>query len=258
MRLLHSAVSWVTTVPFLAAFALLLVLFDPLQRLARLFGRRPQELVLGALQIALVSSLRLAGTRFAVERSARVEPRQPYLVLSNHQSMFDIPLLIVQLFWSFPKFVSKRELARGLPSVSYNLRVGGNALIDRNDREQALGEIRALGRRARERRVSAVIFPEGTRARDGRLGPFKLAGAQELLEAAPDLPVLPVAIDGSWKLLRHGLRPVPFGTRVRLALGDPLPREPGQSPGQLIERAEAVIRATLERWRAADPRPEAA
>ena len=118
MAFLLAALSFALTPLFLLLFALVLVVFDPLQRLARLFGRRPQELTAGVLQCALMQSLRVTGAHFAVERAAGLNPRQAYLVLANHQSMFDIPILTRLLFWSFPKYVSKRELARGLPSVS--------------------------------------------------------------------------------------------------------------------------------------------
>jgi 1-acyl-sn-glycerol-3-phosphate acyltransferase len=151
---------------------------------------------------------------------------------------------------SYPKYVAKKELARGLPSVSFHLREGGNAIIDRNNREQAIAAIRDLGRRGEERGVSVVIYPEGTRAREGVLKPFKLPGSLALLEAAPRLPVVPVAIDESWKLVRHRFLPVPFGTRVRFHLGEPILRVPGEDREALVRRAEGEIRATLERWRA--------
>ncbi len=249
MGLLRATVSWLATIPFLLLFGGLLVLFDPLQRLAYLFGRRAHRAIVDALQWSLVQALRVCGTRFAFERHPAVEPGRPYVVISNHQSMFDIPILTGGLFWSFPLFVSKRELARGIPSISYNLRVGGSALIDRSDRQQARQAIRALGQRIREWSVSAVIFPEGTRARDGQLKAFKPGGALELIAAAEGLAVLPAAIDGSWKLLRHSLRPVPFGTRVRVWLGEPMDRAGGESPEELLRRAELAVQATLRRWR---------
>ena len=257
MDALHAAASWLFTVPFLVLFGGLLVVFDPLQRLAHLFGRRCHRVVVDALQWSLVQALRVCGTRFAFERHPAVDPGRPYVVISNHQSMFDIPILTGALSWRFPLFVSKRELSRGIPSISYNLRVGGSALIDRSDRQQALEAIRALGRRLCDWGVSAVIFPEGTRARDGQLKPFKPGGALELIAAAEGLAVLPAAIDGSWELLRHRLRPVPFGTRVRVWLGEPLGREGGESPEALLGRAEDAVQATLRRWRgeAAGGRP---
>jgi 1-acyl-sn-glycerol-3-phosphate acyltransferase len=250
------AVDWLFTLPFVVAFGLILAVFDPLQRVARAFGRRPHEVVVGMLQSALTQALRICGTRFVVERDPAVRPRTPYLLIANHQSMFDIPIVASLLFSNFPKYVAKKELARWIPSISYNLRRGGNAVIDRSNRAQALPAIREMGRRAQECGVSVVIYPEGTRARGGEVGPFKPAGALALMEAAPDLALVPVTIDGSWKLLRHGMRPVPFGTRVRVRLGAPIPRAPGEDPLPLLARVEDEIRGTIARWRATGgPRP---
>lgn len=250
------ALGWLVTPPFLVVFGLLLVAFDPAQRVARLFGPRPHEIVVGVLQWCLTQALRLCGTRFVVERDAGVLPRTPYLVVANHQSMFDIPILAALLFSNFLKYVSKRELARGIPSISFNLRRGGNAVIDRGDRAQALEAIRALGDSAGRRAVSVVIYPEGTRARRGEMGPFKPAGTLALLAAAPHLAVVPATLDGSWELLRYGLRPLPFGTRVRVRLGAPIPRTPDEDRAALLARVERELRATLAEWRGAhDPTP---
>ncbi len=243
---------WVFSVPFLVVFGLLLGVFDPLQRIAHLFGRRPQEVVVGALQTCLVWAFRICGTRLRVERSPLVRPDTAYVLIANHQSLFDIPIFGALLFSNFPKYVSKRELARWIPSISYNLRHGGNAVIDRGDREQALVEIRALGRRLREWNVSAVIYPEGTRGRDGEIGAFKPGGTLELLDAAPDVPVVPVAIDGAWKLLRYNLFPVPFGTCVQVRFGDPIARTPGEDRIALLARVREEIAGTLDRWRKAE------
>lgn len=240
---------WVFTAPFLVAFGLVLAVFDPLQRIARLFGRRPHEVVAGALQASLVGAFRIAGTRLAVERSPELQPRTGYLLIANHQSMFDIPIIGSLLFTNYPKYVSKKELARWIPSISYNLRRGGNALIDRADRGQAVRAIRELGEDAQARGVSVVLYPEGTRSRAGELRAFKPAGALALLEAAPRLPVVAVAIDDAWRLLSHNLLPVPFGTRVRVHFGAPMARE-GASGPELLERARKEIEATLVRWRA--------
>jgi 1-acyl-sn-glycerol-3-phosphate acyltransferase len=224
-----------------------------LQRLARLFGRRPQEIMAGLLQASLMAALRICGTRYAVERAPGVRPRTGYLVIANHQSMFDIVILGGLLFSNFPKYVAKKELARFIPSISYNLRQGGHAIIDRGNRGQAVRAIEELGARAQARGVSVVIYPEGTRARAGEMKAFKPAGTLALLAAAPDLAVVPVAIDGSWRLLRYGFRPVPFGTRVRVHIGEPIPRTPGEDKEALLKRAEDEIRSTLERWRSAHP-----
>ena len=244
---------WLFTIPFLLTFGGLLGLFDPLQRVARLFGQRPQEITAGALQTGLVWAFRICGTRVEVERSPEIKPWTAYLLIANHQSLFDIPIFGAILFSNFPKYVSKRELARWIPSISYNLRRGGNAIIDRRDRAQALTEIRALGHRVATRNVSAVIYPEGTRSRNGDLGPFRPGGTLELLEAAPEVPIVPVTIDNAWKLLRHNLLPVPFGTRVQVRIGAPITRSPNEDRVALLARVREVIQGTLEGWRKPDP-----
>jgi 1-acyl-sn-glycerol-3-phosphate acyltransferase len=246
---------WILTLPFLLAFGATLLVFDVLQRLARLLGQRPHEAVVGALQVCLLGSLRLCGTRLSVERDPAVAPRTPYILIANHQSMFDIPILGALLFSNYPKYVSKRELARWIPSISFNLRRGGNGLIDRGDRAQAEAEIRALGRRAQARGVSVVIYPEGTRARAGALAPFKPRGTLALLAAAPDLAVVPVAIDGSWKLLSHNLLPVPCGVRVRVRFLAPIERDGTGADAEVFARAEAAIAQALGTWRSGSGAP---
>jgi 1-acyl-sn-glycerol-3-phosphate acyltransferase len=245
----HAVASWAGTLVFLPVFGAILLGFDVAQRVARLFGQRPQEYVAGALQVALVLAFRLCGTRLAVERTPGFQAWTPYIVVANHQSMFDIALIGAVLFRNFPKYVSKRELGRWIPSVSYNLRRGGHALIDRADGAGAVAAIRALGGRLRARGISAVIFPEGTRARRGELGEFRRAGTLALLESAPDVAVVPLAIDESWKLLRHNFFPVPWGVRVRVWIGEPIPRRPEEDPTALIGRARDEIARTLARWR---------
>jgi 1-acyl-sn-glycerol-3-phosphate acyltransferase len=236
---------WLFSIPFLLSFGLILLVFDVAQRIARLFGRRPHEYVVGALQVALVRSFSLCGTRLDIERSPLARPRTPYLIVANHQSMFDIPIFGAVFFTNFPKYVSKKSLARWIPSISYNLRRGGNALIDRGDPEQAVEAIQTLASEVRTRGVSAVIFPEGRRARCGELGKFRPRGTLALLEAAPETAVVPVCIDQSWQLLRHNLLPIPFGTRVHVWIGDPIPRRHDEDREALLLEVEDRIRGAL-------------
>jgi len=247
----HRFRSWATTIVFLPVFGLVLLVFDVAQRTARLFGQRPQEYVAGALQVALVWAFRLCGTRLVVDRAQGFEPGGRYIVISNHQSMFDIPILGSLLFSSFPKYISKRSLGRWIPSVSYNLRQGGHVLIERSDAPGALAAIRELGGRVARGQASAVIFPEGTRARHGMLGAFKRAGALALLDEAPDVPVLPVVIDESWRLFRHNCFPVPWGVRVYVRLGPPIARRPGEDRAALLDRVYDDMAAVLAGRRAA-------
>jgi 1-acyl-sn-glycerol-3-phosphate acyltransferase len=252
--------SWAGTLLFLPALGTILLGFDVAQRTARLFGQRPQEYVAGALQVAIVLALRLCAIRVQVLRSPSVRRGSPYLIVSNHQSMLDIPILGTLFFSNFPKYVSKKSLGRGIPSVSYNLRRGGHVLIDRADAASAIAAIRDLGERVRRGNVSAVIFPEGTRGRAGALGQFRPGGTLALLDAAPETPVVPVTIDESWRLLRHNMFPLPWGVRVRVAIGDPIARRPDEDREALVRRVRDQIESTLTRWRTAttdsEPRSE--
>jgi 1-acyl-sn-glycerol-3-phosphate acyltransferase len=148
------------------------------------------------------------------------------------------------------KYVSKRELAQWIPSISYNLRRGGNAVIDRGDREQATRAIHELGAQVQQRGTSALIYPEGTRARRGELGRFHSKGVYTLLEAAPKLPLVPFVIDESWRLPRFNLLPVPFGTRIRVYIGAPIERRPDEDHVALLAEARSEMQAVLARWRA--------
>src|SRR5258708_21820539 len=85
--------SWVFTVPLLLTIGLLLVAFDLLQRTARAFGARPHEIVVGALQRSILWSLRICRTRIRVERSPQIQPHTGYLIVSNPQATFRIPLI---------------------------------------------------------------------------------------------------------------------------------------------------------------------
>jgi 1-acyl-sn-glycerol-3-phosphate acyltransferase len=246
---MRTFLSWLSSIVFLPVFGLTMVVFDVAQRIARLFGQRPQEYVAGALQWTLVRVFRICDTRLLVERSPAVRPGASYIIVSNHQSMFDIPILGSLFFSNFPKYISKRSLGTWIPSVSYNLREGGHVLIDRSDGAAALEAIRDLGRRVCRGGLSAMIFPEGTRARVGELGAFRPGGTTALLEEAPDTPVVPVAIDQSWRLLMHNFLPVPWGVRVRVYIGDPIPRRPGEDAASVLEHVREEIAGALARWR---------
>ena len=246
---MHRVWSWTTTLVFLPVFGAILLVFDVAQRVAYAFGQRPQEYVAGALQWCLARAFGICGTRLAVERTPEVQSHASYIIVSNHQSMFDVAILGSLFFSNFPKYISKKSLGRGIPSVSYNLRKGGHVLIDRSDGPAAVAAIRELGQRVDAGRCSAMIFPEGTRARHGALGPFKPAGLVALLDEAPSAPVVPVAIDESWRLLRHNYLPVPWGTRIRVYIGRPILRQRDEDRRALVDRVRDDIDGALGRWR---------
>ena len=242
-------IDWVTTIPMLIAFGTTLVLGDIAARLARLFGFRPMEVAIGAAQRVLIWTFRISGVRLTVDRHPDVLPGKGYIFLSNHQSLFDVPIFGGILFSNYPKYVAKKELANWIPLISFNLKHGGNVLIDRGNRIEAVRAIKEFGATCEERNVSAVIFPEGTRSRDGNLREFRTAGAAMLLDAAPSLEIVHTTIDGSWKLLRNKMFPIPFGTRVRIKFDAPIDRAPDVDSSSLVAAAREQIQANLDIWR---------
>lgn len=215
---------WLFSIPTVLAFGLTLIVFDLAGRVALLFGLRPFEWVMAGLQKTLLAVFLISGVRFDVEGLDHFEPTGAYIFVSNHQSMYDIPIFGGILVRNFPKYVAKQSLARRIPSISLNLRRGGNALIDRDDKDHALAAIAEMAENCQRRDVSAVIFPEGTRSRDGSLGGYRSAGLGALMEGAPDLEIIPAVIDGSWKVFANNMFPIPFGTKVRIKFGEPLSR----------------------------------
>lgn len=237
--------SWIVTIPFLLTFGLVLAVYEVAGRMVRPFSLTGFEWVMAALQRTLVGVYRVFGTRVDVDRSKEIKSRTGYVIISNHQSLFDIVLIGGFMFSNLPKYVSKAELGRWIPAVSLNLKQGGHALIDRGDGRRAVAEIAALGQRVQERNRSAAIFPEGTRSRDGKLKPFRRTGAVALLRAADRLEVVPVAVHGSWRLNR--MWPFRPGSQVRISLGDPIPRTNGDATA-IVDEARKWIDERLQQW----------
>ncbi len=216
-------------------------------------GLEEFEWSMARLQRSLVTSFRSFGADIVVERDPAVEEHAAYLMISNHQSLLDIPMIGGILFSNLPKYVAKKELASGIPAISLNLRHGQHAVIDRAAPKQAIAEITGLGERSQARGTSAVIFPEGTRSRDGHIKRFKQRGARTLLAAAPDLPVVPIALTGSWRF--NTIPPYPVGEQVFVRIGAPIARADRDDKAVLAE-AEAWIRAHVDETDAPDPDPE--
>ncbi len=169
---------------------------------------------------------------------------QPVIFVANHQSMYDIPGLIWNLRNYHPKFISKIELTKGIPSISFNLKYGGGANIDRKDSKQAVAELIKLGRRMKANNWSAVIFAEGTRAKDGQMKSFHVGGIATLLKAVPNALIVPVVIENSWKIVRYGKLPLGLGNAIRWTILKPVSKT-GKNAEEITLAAENAIRAKL-------------
>lgn len=208
---------------FFVFFGLTLLFFHPIQWVClNLFGYNAHKQSVSLLNLALMGCTGILGTRYSFRLPETMPEKGPLIIVANHQSMYDIPPIIWYLRKYHPKFVSKKELGKGIPSVSYNLRKGGSVLIDRKDRRQALRAISGLGTYIEKTGRSAVIFPEGTRSRDGRPKPFRTIGLKALIENAPSACILPVSINNSWKMQRYGKFPLGLGTHIKFTVHPPV------------------------------------
>jgi 1-acyl-sn-glycerol-3-phosphate acyltransferase len=228
------------------AFGLALLIFDPIQRLSlALGGYTAHKRSVDILNFFLVASYSLVGCRIKFNNAHDLPLNRSIIFIANHQSMYDIPPLIWYLRRYHAKFISKIELTSGIPSISFNLKYGGGANIDRTDSKQALSEIISLAKRMNENCWSTVIFPEGTRSKTGKLKPFAAGGIATLLKKVPQALVVPVAIKDSWKLSQYGKFPLSFGEKVTFTVLEPI--EPaGKSIDEVIGEAESGIRGSLE------------
>ncbi|MDO1513082.1 lysophospholipid acyltransferase family protein [Maribacter confluentis] len=237
---MQKMLSYIVTPFFFVAFGLCLLVFHPMQWIAfKLFGYNGLKPVVSKLNFFLMRSTNILGTTYRYTNNYDLPTDRPLIIVTNHQSMYDIPPLIWYLRKHHPKFVSKKELGKGIPSVSFNLVHGGSVLIDRNDGKSALMEIGKLGTYIEHYNRSAVIFPEGTRSRDGYPKPFKPMGLKILLKKAPSALVVPISINNSWKLVRYGQFPMGLGAKVRIDVQQPL--ENNGNLDDLIRKIEASV-----------------
>jgi len=163
----------------------------------------------------------------------------PFIIISNHQSFYDIAFIA----WYFRKlgvrFVAKKELSKGLPTVSYYLRIGGGALIDRNNPEQSIKEIKKLAEVTEKEKSAVCIYPEGSRSRKGGTKKFKVSGTVALIESMPTAKIIPVSIENSWKLLNF--LPMPLGVKCKITAMPIIDPKKFNSPEAIIGYCEEKI-----------------
>ena len=174
---------------------------NPLHRIARFWGR----------SILAVSRLKVA-----VEGLSAIDPEHSYIYMVNHQSNFDIPVLLGHLDVQF-RWLAKVELFR-IPIFGRAMRKAGYISIDRSDRQSAIQSLKTASEIIKKG-VSVLIFPEGTRSRDGKIRPFKKGGFVMAIDSG--VPIVPVTISGTRAIMAKGKLRINPGT-VRLRILEPI------------------------------------
>lgn len=184
--------------------------------------------------------LRVAKIQLETSGREHIVPGESYVVMSNHQSHFDIPVVFQAL--GIPvRMVAKRELF-GIPIMGRAMRYAGFIEVDRSRHTKAMRSLAAARERLDRDQTSVWIAPEGTRSPDGTLGKFKRGGFHLAIDAG--LRILPVAVDGSFKVHRPGDAEVHKNQHVRVAIRPPIDA-PAFGRGRSDELVDAVRRSIM-------------
>jgi 1-acyl-sn-glycerol-3-phosphate acyltransferase len=232
------------------ASAIIIFAWLPLVALSRLFDRDPVRYRTGRLFRMVGIALAKANPSWHILVSGETisNPRKPYVVVSNHQSMADIPI-ISHLPWEM-KWLGKVELFR-TPIIGWMMKLSGDIPVERGDRRKsAQAFIRAL--KYLEQRCSVMFFPEGTRSIDSRVHRFADGAFQLAIKAKA--AVLPVAIDGSFDCLPK--KSWKFGPALTIRMKVLPPIETTGLTLADVERLRDTVRqaiiAQIAEWRSVD------
>ena len=181
------------------------------------------------------------GVRVSVRGLERVSRDRTYVFVSNHQSIYDIPVLFATLPFQL-RIIAKQSLGR-FPFLGWHLRRSGHLLVDRRnpDRSAILGQWRRLV----ADRISLIVFPEGTRSGDGHVGRFK--GGSFLVALEAGLTIVPLSVSGTRHVMKKG-RLMTCPGHVTLQVHEPVPAPKLDAPTAadaraLARRIESIVRS---------------
>ncbi len=227
--MIRSVVAWLLlffSTVVLGTVAIFLSLFDSSgnipHRVARLWGK---------------IQLRTTGTQVKIQGLENVDPHKSYILVSNHQSAFDIFTLLGYLSFQF-RWIAKAELFR-IPFLGWSMRRIGYIPIERGSPKKAYRSMLLAAEKV-QKGVSVMIFPEGTRSPDGLLQPFKKG--LFLIALKSQAPILPITIDGTAKIMLKGDWRV-YPGNVRITIDSPIPTAgiPVEKEAELSERVRNTM-----------------
>ena len=186
----------------------------------------------------------LMGSRVhvGVRGLANIKPDKSYVYMANHQSNFDIPVLLGYLPVQF-RWLAKAELFK-IPVFGRAMLGAGYVEIDRFNRKSAFESIEKAAQRMKDG-VSVMIFPEGTRSKDGSVQPFKKGGFVMAIKSG--VPIIPVILRGTWPIMAKSSLRINPGD-VEMEIGEPIDTSgySMETKEELMEKVRAVIRQGFE------------
>jgi len=223
-----------------------LIIFHVTQVICKnIFGKIAHKKSVDLLNFFLIRCLNVMGNRTQYINKHQIPENKPLLFVSNHQSMFDISMIVWYMRKYSPHFISKIELGKGIPSISYNLRHGGSVLIDRKNKRQSLPALIKFGQRLQANNETGVLFPEGTRSKNGLPKTFMDGGFKILTKAMPDGYIVPLTLNNSWKLLEWGNFPVGAFNKVILEVHKPIAIASCEAE-ELLNKVERQIKEAVK------------
>jgi 1-acyl-sn-glycerol-3-phosphate acyltransferase len=186
--------------------------------------------------------LRVCGVKVEVRGTEDIKKDIPFIYISNHQSYFDIFVLLAGLPAEF-KFLMKQELMK-IPLLGITMRKAGYLSVDRDDTRNAIKSMDMAAEKIRNG-ASVLVFPEGTRSEDGHVQAFKKGGFHMALKAGCD--IVPVAIVNSRAIVPKGSLRINKGT-IKMNIGKPIPLKDysKRDINDLIERTREAIISQME------------
>jgi len=183
-----------------------------------------------------------AGVKIVVENRATLVPDQPYVFMANHASSLDIWAVFVAIPRRI-RLIAKKQLGR-IPLFGWVMRAGRFIFIDRQNGVAARRSIDEAGKRIHDG-ASVLLFPEGTRTRDGTLGSFKKGGFHLAIKAG--VPIVPVALRGTRELMPAGSLLLRSGT-MTVIIGEPIATQglSDEDRTNLNERVRGVVETMLK------------
>jgi len=230
---------------FAILYIFILLIFHPLQWLSlKIFGYNGHKKTVDALNYCLTKALLILGVYIKFKNPYKLPKNTSLIFVSNHQSSLEIAVLGWYFRKHHPKFVSKIELGKGIPSVSFNLQHGGAALIDRRDGKKAISTLIDFAKKINKNKWSAIIFPEGTRSKNGKPKKFYINGLKVMCKLNPKSYLVPITINNSWKLFKYGKFPLGIGNTITIKTHQPI--KINSLPfDELIKQTETIIKNNI-------------
>jgi 1-acyl-sn-glycerol-3-phosphate acyltransferase len=193
----------------------------------------------------------IAGIRVTIQGLEHLAPDQSYIFMANHQSNFDIPVLLGRLPAQF-RWLAKAELFK-IPVFGPAMKGCGYISIDRSDRKRAFASLTRAAETIRAG-TSVMIFPEGTRSLDGQIKDFKKGGF--VLSVDAGMPIVPILLKGTFEIMPKGRlmvrrRPVVMTICPPIETAD----YTRKTKDQLIEKVRATMLTQFETFASEAPEP---